>query len=63
MPEPETVWITSGAVAALFGVTPKTVITWANKGLIPCQVTPGGTRRFREHEIMPLVAKLAQATP
>lgn len=60
MPAPETVWLTSGKVAALFGVNPKTVTRWADDHLIPVHLTPGGQRRFKEHEILPLLNKPVQ---
>lgn len=33
-------------VAAVFGVTPKTVRQWADDGRLPCTRTLGGDRRF-----------------
>jgi excisionase family DNA binding protein len=33
-------------VAAIFGVSPKTVTLWANAGKLPYVKTPGGTRRY-----------------
>ena len=32
-------------------VSPKTVNRWANEGRIPCIVTLGGHRRFRQSEV------------
>lgn len=37
---------TPGEVAALFGVTPKTVSNWCNKGLLECITAPSGHRRI-----------------
>lgn len=39
---------TAGEFAALVRVDPKTVTRWAKAGLVPCVVTPGGHRRYRE---------------
>jgi MerR family regulatory protein len=38
--------LTSGDVAALFNVDPKTVIRWENEGKLTSIRTPGGHRRF-----------------
>ena len=43
--------LTSGEVALMFGVDPKTVARWANAGLIGSIRTPGGHRRFRQSEV------------
>jgi excisionase family DNA binding protein len=51
-PEP---LLTSGEVAALFKVGPKTVTRWAAAGRISSIRTPGGHRRFRESEIRALL--------
>lgn len=42
-------------VAAKFRVDPKTVARWAAKGLITSIRTPGGHRRYREHEVYALL--------
>ena len=42
---------TTKEVALKLGVTTQTVINWTNRGLIPCQRTPGGHRRYDENEI------------
>lgn len=44
-------WLTTGEVARRFGVSPKTVIRWADEGHMPCIETPGGRRRFRADDI------------
>jgi excisionase family DNA binding protein len=44
-----------GEVAALFRVDPKTVTRWAAAGLIPSIRTPGGHRRFPEHDVHALL--------
>jgi excisionase family DNA binding protein len=53
-PEP---LLTSGQVAALFRVDPKTVARWASSGRIGSIRTPGGHRRFRETEVRALLAQ------
>ena len=40
--------LTSGEVAALFGVDPKTVARWVLAGNLDAIRTPGGQYRFRE---------------
>jgi excisionase family DNA binding protein len=51
----EDVTLTRGEVAALFGVTPRTVILWARAGKLPSFRTPGGTFRFRRADVVALV--------
>jgi excisionase family DNA binding protein len=50
--------MTPAEVAALFGVDPKTVTTWANRGRLSCIRTLGGHRRFRVREVMALHEEL-----
>jgi excisionase family DNA binding protein len=38
--------LTPREVAALFGVTPKTIARWDEAGILPGQRTVGGHRRF-----------------
>jgi excisionase family DNA binding protein len=47
--------LTSGEVAALFRVGPKTVTRWARSGKLPSFRTLGGHRRFRESEVRALL--------
>ncbi|MBX6385915.1 MAG: helix-turn-helix domain-containing protein [Microbispora sp.] len=47
-PEP---LLTSGEVAAIFRVDPKTVARWAKAGRIGSIRTAGGHRRYRKAEI------------
>ena len=54
---PETL-LTPGQVAALFHVDPKTVTRWAHAGRLGSLRTPGGHRRFRESEVLQLLASL-----
>lgn len=44
--------ITTGDVADLFAVDPKTVTRWAKDGKLPYLTTPGGHRRFSEDLIL-----------
>jgi len=44
--------MTSGEVAALFGVDVKTVSRWANDGKLSYFRTPGNHRRFHRSEII-----------
>ncbi len=47
-----------GEVAALFHVSPKTVVRWAEDGKLPHIVTLGGHRRFPRESIERLAPKL-----
>lgn len=44
----------SDEVAALLGVSSRTVTKWATQGKLPCIRTIGGHRRYREADIMPI---------
>lgn len=43
--------MTSGDVAAVFGVDVTTVARWADDGRLPHFKTPGGRRRFRREDV------------
>ena len=47
-------------VAALLGVSPKTVARWAKEGKLPFLRTLGGHRRYPEPAIRELAASLVQ---
>ncbi len=47
--------LTAGEVARAFGVNPRTVRTWANKGWLPVVRTLGGHRRFRLTDVRALM--------
>jgi excisionase family DNA binding protein len=47
--------LTSGEVAELFRVDPKTVSRWGAKGRVSSIKTPGGHRRYRKSEIRELL--------
>lgn len=49
--------LTPAEVAKMFRVDPKTVTRWAAAGRISSIRTPGGHRRFREHEVRELLAE------
>lgn len=49
--------LTPAEVAKMFRVDPKTVTRWAAAGRIGSIRTPGGHRRFREHEVRALLAE------
>jgi excisionase family DNA binding protein len=44
-------WYRTSEVAQLLGVTDRTVINWAQRGMLPHFTTPGGHRRFRAEDI------------
>ena len=48
--------MTTGEVAALFRVDPKTVTKWARRGKLSCIRTLGGHRRYKTAEIRALLA-------
>lgn len=48
--------LTPGEVAQMFRVDPKTVTRWASSGKIGSIKTPGGHRRFRESEVITMLA-------
>jgi len=43
--------LSTGEVAAMFGVDPKTVTRWATRGQLVAVRTPGAHRRFRLDEV------------
>lgn len=51
---PEGKLLSPGAVATLFGVDPRTVTRWVEKGLLVPVMTPGGHRRYRYLDVMAL---------
>jgi len=53
------VLLTTGQVAAQFGVSDEAVRRWAAKGLINAIVLPSGRRRFRAEDI----ARFLEPTP
>ena len=53
-------FLRSADVAAILQVSPKTVARWAQQGLLPCQRTLGGHRRYPEPAIRELAASLRQ---
>ena len=60
-PAPSTAsFLRSAQVAAIMQVSPKTVARWAQQGLLPCQRTLGGHRRYPEPAIRELAASLHQ---
>ena len=44
-------YLTPNEVAQWMMVSPITVRGWAQKGMLPAEVTPGGHRRFRREEV------------
>ena len=56
--QPASEYLTSGEVARILHVSPKTVTRWARAGLIPCLVTLGGHHRFRRDDIEEIAAKM-----
>ena len=55
--------LTPGEVARLFRVSPTTVSRWASQGRIGSVRTPGGHHRFRESEILSLLADMTATPP
>jgi excisionase family DNA binding protein len=54
---------TTGEVAALFRVEPKTVTRWARLEKLHAIRTLGGHRRFRETEVRALLAEAGRVLP
>ncbi len=57
-PRRDEAFITSGEVARILRVSPKTVARWAKEGKLPHLVTLGGHRRFPEGPIRDLARRL-----
>lgn len=56
-------WAYGPADAARYlGVSRDTIINWANEGILPCWITPGGHRRFRKSELDSFVESRRHAT-
>ncbi|MDP9223211.1 MAG: BldC family transcriptional regulator [Actinomycetota bacterium] len=55
--------LTPAEVATMFRVNPKTVTRWAKAGKLTSFRTLGGHRRFREKEVLDLLAGLSQLRP
>ena len=53
-------FLRSAEVAAILQVSPKTIARWASQGLLPCQRTLGGHRRYPAAAIHQLAASLVQ---
>ena len=51
-------FLRSAEGAAIMQVSPKTIARWAQLGLLPCQRTLGGHRRYPEAAIRELAASL-----
>jgi excisionase family DNA binding protein len=49
------VLLTTAEVCAIFRVGRNTITRWADAGLLPSIMTPGGTRRYREADIRALL--------
>ncbi|MBX3064900.1 MAG: helix-turn-helix domain-containing protein [Anaerolineae bacterium] len=45
------IWVGLAEAARILGVHPATVRSWADRGLLPSQRTPGGHRRFRRSDL------------
>lgn len=47
--------LTPAEVAALFGVSAKTVWLWGERGRLPCVKTPGGHKRYPAEAVYALL--------
>jgi excisionase family DNA binding protein len=54
--------LTSAEVAKVFGVDAKTVTRWERRGLVKAFRTPGGHRRYRDHDVRALLASMEDDT-
>ena len=60
-PAPSTAtFLRSAEAAAILQVSPKTIARWAQQGMLPCQRTLDGHRRYPELAIRELAAFLHQ---
>jgi excisionase family DNA binding protein len=55
--------MTPAQVAAVFGVSPKTVNTWARTGKITPVLTPGGHRRYWDNEVRAVLTGQPRPAP
>jgi excisionase family DNA binding protein len=53
-------WLMPAEAAALFPASTRALRKWARAGLLSAHRTPGGHRRYREAEVLALVAELAE---
>lgn len=53
-------WLMPAEAAALFHASTRALRNWAKAGLLHADRTPGGHRRYREAEVLALVAELAE---
>ena len=53
-------WLKPAEAAALFPASTRALRNWARAGLINTHRTAGGHRRYREAEVLALVAELAE---
>ncbi len=49
-------WVSLSEAAKILGAHPSTVRSWADRGELPSQRTPGGHRRFRRADLMQWLA-------
>src|SRR2546428_13924822 len=48
-------WLTLGQAAKYLGVAQSTIRKWSDQGLLPAFYTPGGHRRFKRHDLDPIL--------
>lgn len=53
----EVKYLSPGEVAAMFGVDPKTVASWARAGRLTVIRTMGGHRRYLASEVLAILGK------
>lgn len=58
-PQSDDVYVTTGEVARILKVSPKTVARWAKDGRLPHLLTLGGHRRFPKQAIDEIARKHA----
>ena len=59
----ESEWVSLREAAALLGVHPATVRSWADKGELPSRRTPGGHRRFRRSDLLRQAERHTETQP
>ena len=53
-------YLTPSEAAKRLHVSPNTIARWANEGRIPCVVTMGGHRRFRQKDIDAVARQMSE---
>lgn len=47
--------IATAEAARILGVSTATIVTYANKGILPCRKLPSGVRRYQRADVLALL--------